>query len=153
LNLRILINNYRWFKFKSLHDSSLHVRTKKTTQQQKNAQVKKHTKGLAPLPQLLFYLLPVVLVDWLLAFLPVACCPCSERLFLTNSHSFALSTGSRYCRALARATTTTRMMMTRTMMTRENLARARERVALARATMMRADKDDSKVRVALDWQG
>ena len=34
-------------------------------------------------------------------------------------------------------------------MTRENLAKARERVALARATMMRADKVDSKVRVAL----
>jgi hypothetical protein len=86
LNLRILINNYWWFKFKSLHNSSLYVQTKKTTTTTKTQKSKKQTKGLAPLPpQLLFYLL------------------------------------------------------------------ARERVALARATMMRADKDDSKVRAALAW--
>ena len=84
MNLRILINNYWWFEFKSLHDSSLYVRTKKTTTTTKNTEVKKQTKGLAPLPpQLLFFLL------------------------------------------------------------------ARERVALARATLMRADKDDSKVGAAL----
>jgi hypothetical protein len=43
------------------------------------------------------------------------------------------------------------VIMTMMVRARANLAKARARVALTRAMMIRADKDDSRIRVALPW--
>jgi hypothetical protein len=45
----------------------------------------------------------------------------------------------------------TTVMMVMTARARENLEEVRARVALTRATVIRADEDDSRTRVALPW--
>jgi hypothetical protein len=115
---------------------------KSNKRQTKQKQVsKKQMKDSSP--QLLFLLLPVVLVHHslhLLLFLHVALVLLKE-CFLLTLFSFALDRFTVLCSGKDNNNDDT-------MTARANLAWARARVvALAKVTMMRADKDDSKIRV------